>query len=1121
MNEINSFITNKNLDKDLNEVSPSKFKELSILNHKMLDIKLQLKESPKSKQSSNINNNGNLHTKIIGKGMPAESSSGAVKFFNLIKTNVKSNFVEEEIRSNKEINNSTLQSKSKVSNQVRNTMIKSFQERFHWTQEQLQVVRDKLKEGCKKINYQKKIDFDEIEFCIKIQNETTYKELKEKLTDPIFKHFYYKEMRSSELLDRMFKEGMGKLVREIIDTDHSYYVFDYNLIIEICSIHIEKKLLNEDKEESNKQLHNYFNSAIVNSLYPSSNAYLLSYIASQYGFHEEFKELVNKEEKSFEDELKIFNNFQSIEDIKAFSNNTTIFNIVVGYCLKTNKENFSIFFYQLKQFNLEKEVLIISILQQRTEFLKFLWEFWNKDLAKNLSKWYSDFNLKQKISLSQQLDEKIGNIKYDSGILFNVSQIIVEFHKISVDHSKISSIISTWNYLEHDRDLLNNLFSLKYYDQISILINSDKFKFWEFKEEHFEEVIKSQQLNLITFFLQKTSLNNILNRSSIQEVIVVKYMKKGNTIYYGTEMLAKIYKNNWHQDLTKELCKSILRTIKTKDILNCHSPILTCVLLSEVLKNIGSISILNYSRIDKVVKELLQFCENIQYSSNDEAYIKFLMNQRSVDKRTAFQISSDNNFYDCLKNPNIGTLVGKMWSGEISHNGLFKASSLQRYLESNKLKKTDPLIEFTPFDSTKAYFFQLSVWENSCSMRYFPESLFTLLLIINYNVFIYLLTLDGRYQGDWHEVKDKVPEVKFFYYIYIIQTSCININTLMQICFAFIVGRKIKLNYWNLLEFILLITSFLLLFDAHQYESLKSIGDSEVVLLCINDVIVWLRIVGILLTFKNLGPVIRIIYLMAFLLLKYIFIYCVFIVCMSAVFTAIFFGSSDDYRDFSTTLISLSTPFVNSFKTDSFVKNSLFGSIMVMFYAALSSMLLLNLLIAVLSSVYDEISSQVDSSHRSVLISYYQKYKWDKRFGYMILLPSQVSSINFLVIIIQIIFGFKNKDKQVKFNKIVCKIYFFVFYFVFIFIFFAIYTAILIPFCYLKALFSVIRFQFAFRGSQKTKIELLLKTLFGGIFHLLYFYFRDLYLISYYQFQEHPEKATELERVKNQKNYLK
>ena len=45
-------------------------------------------------------------------------------------------------------------------------------------------------------------------------------------------------------------------------------------------------------------------------------------------------------------------------------------------------------------------------------------------------------------------------------------------------------------------------------------------------------------------------------------------------------------------------------------------------------------------------------------------------------------------------------------------------------------------------DYNKTYFHQLSLWEESCSLRYYPESISNILLIVLYNLFIFFLVTD-------------------------------------------------------------------------------------------------------------------------------------------------------------------------------------------------------------------------------------------------------------------------------------------------------------------------------------------------------------------------------------------
>lgn len=93
------------------------------------------------------------------------------------------------------------------------------------------------------------------------------------------------------------------------------------------------------------------------------------------------------------------------------------------------------------------------------------------------------------------------------------------------------------------------------------------------------------------------------------------------------------------------------------------------MLLCEFLKVISDISIQNTTRCSKAKGELMELSKNIQNSSIDENYIKYLMTQKDTRKRTTLQVASENSFFEVLQNPEIGTIVGKMWNGKISHNG--------------------------------------------------------------------------------------------------------------------------------------------------------------------------------------------------------------------------------------------------------------------------------------------------------------------------------------------------------------------------------------------------------------------------------------------------------------------
>lgn len=624
-------------------------------------------------------------------------------------------------------------------------------------------------------------------------------------------------------------------------------------------------------------------------------------------------------------------------------------------------------------------------------------------------------------------------------------------------------------------------------------------------------------------------------------------MKFGHKMYYGAELLNYIYKANWSQELTKDLCKNIIRTIKTKDILNCHSPILTCLLISEFLIQIGSQSIQHSSRCEKVVNELMQFCTNIQESNPDENYIKFLMTQKDSKDRNSLQIASDNSYYKVLETPEVGTIVKKLWNGAVSTNDFFGASSMHRYLDSES-KTMDPFFCFDSLDKTKSYYYQYYVWTESPSLRYIPESISTLTLIAIYNVYIYFLVVNNHILNNVNQLDSLTI---YLLYIYIAWAVCISLNALTLVIYTVWTKRKMRVDIWFWAEVYIFIFALLLLIDVKvifngttnktinylsntltdlALTTFKSLGFQadltlrndfivRVILLGINDVLVWMRLTGILLTFKDVGPLMRMIYLMVIILIKQLIICGLYLVCWGAIFTAIFNKNNPQFKDFSTTVVTLFGGFVNNFDTNGFKTYETFGALIMTFYICISAILLINLLIALLSNVYETLSKVVDASHRSVLINYYRKYKWDDNFGYLIYLCTPLNIINLAVMAYSFVFNRKKNDKNSlsdyrSLNDFVCKLYHLIFYFPYILIVYILYCLILIPICYFKGIALMSKHQHNLKVGRIFKIINVFKWIFGGIIFLLVIYFRDIYLLIATVFVRIQSSSAETKRIK-------
>lgn len=715
----------------------------------------------------------------------------------------------------------------------------------------------------------------------------------------------------------------------------------------------------------------------------------------------------------------------------------------------------------------------------------------------------------------------------NGNLVFHLSDLIKKFAKsIPFNSTAIHDIVSTWTYLEKDEKLLETLFDVRCFDEISTLIFRNP-GVWKFTKNQFETLIEEGELDLILYYVKLRECRLILDDYENQKKIVNKYIKYGNRMYYGAEMLSYINKNNWNLNFTSDLLRYIERTIKTKDILNCHSPVLTCLLLCEFINQIAESSVQYRLHCEKVVLDLCNFCNSIQEANPEEKYIKFLMTQKDTKGRSAYQISADHHYYSVLKTPEIGTIVQKMWNGRLSHDGLMSFSSVAKYVESNSSRSLNPFENFESFDHNKTYYHQLSLWTESSSLRYWPESVSTILLISVYNYFIYFLVYRTNSDQPIKKLMQPISDLedkdlKFFAYFFIFWTFSIVMNIPLQFLFGNLSGRKYRMDLWGYIEILTLLSSLCLLIDTTQIfpptddygNIVPSDGQSDkafilrAIILSVNDVLVWLRVTGIFLTFKNLGPLIRMISLLSLKTLKYLVVYALYFTACASVFTAIFYDKSDQFVSFSMTFTSLFVSFLNNPNAFGFNQYQVYGAIAVIFFTTVSGLLLSNLLIAVLSNEYEVLSDVVDASHRSVLISYFRRYKWDNKYGYLIYLTTPLNIVNFLALPFSIFF------KRKKFNKYVCRLYHSLFYLPIIMLLQCVFMIILTPFAYLKGLFMMNSHQFFNqKGNALSKLSGVLNWIIFGFPYILIMNIRDMILLLQTVFKKIAVMSYEKNRI--------
>ncbi len=125
--------------------------------------------------------------------------------------------------------------------------------------------------------------------------------------------------------------------------------------------------------------------------------------------------------------------------------------------------------------------------------------------------------------------------------------------------------------------------------------------------------------------------------------------------------------------------------------------------------------------------------------------------------------------------------------------------------------------------------------------------------------------------------------------------------------------------------------------------------------------LVWLRIVSVLSTTKSRGHMIQAIYFMIKMTLNFLIIFACWLICCSAIFTAIWYDSPLDengensYSSFSITFTTLFSASLAAYGND-FTKNVLLGNVMLSIFVIVSAVMLINLLVALLTEAFTAIS---------------------------------------------------------------------------------------------------------------------------------------------------------------------
>ena len=832
------------------------------------------------------------------------------------------------------------------------------------------------------------------------------------------KIIYKKILQKETFINMMLINKRMKMLNIILE-DHFY---KFNSLFPFEYITKKLKLRNKNIFES-EELRQFLLNVVESGLYDKGLSKVMGWFLVCFDLKQEFIHFINinSDYYPYEQRIYIENDYDLINE---YRNNPQNFNEILILCLENGLEELAIELVHVEGKLENGSVITTAIKFKNKDFLKYVWEEPIISFKRHHLKNRRIFNLNQ--DKNKDNDSKLC---FNKGMkVFNISSLIEQKKKKNfLSKNLITDIISTWKFLDQDNELFNSLFKSDLYDEMNILIyRFPNHKNWRFTKLYFKTIIKNKVINLILPCLKDDKCKEVLKEKDIQQFIVNNYLTVGNLLYYGAEMINNIPTAYLDYSLSNIFIDNIILALKNRVITNCHSPVLTCLIIYEIISNIKQISINFGLKCKKVSNKLMTICKNIDESTSDEKYIKYLLSQKDSKGRNGYEIAAYIPGCPILESNKIGNIVDNMWQGHLRYEGIFDFNILLRFIKSPKSKDSNPFNAFNAPEMHKTYFHQICLWKSSCALRFIQESLTTILLIIIYNLFLFYIVNYDEIMSNFNELTKRD---KWLLIIYIIWCCIIVLNIPLNIIYCKLSKkRKFSFDFWNCIEIAMMICSFLTLVDTQklfgkydEYGNLipsNKINDAafliRVIILSANDFLVWLRITGILLTYNEFGSLIRMIYLLSIIVAKYLVIYLIIIVASATIYTTLFYKASIMYDSYSITFTTLFQGYLQNSKYQYFSYYKKFGAILCIIFVIFGGLILVNMLIILLSNEYEKLSASVVVSHKSTLIKYYKRYKWDKKYGYIMFLATPFNIINYLIIPLHLFFEKKNKNKSIK-----------------------------------------------------------------------------------------------------------
>ena len=506
---------------------------------------------------------------------------------------------------------------------------------------------------------------------------------------------------------------------------------------------------------------------------------------------------------------------------------------------------------------------------------------------------------------------------------------------------------------------------------------------------------EKRQFDLCVSMLKYQDAILALSDPAIQETLV-SLIESGETALQAIEILNRVPRKQWHMELTKDLCDNLnIFAKKRSEIAICYAPLLLCALTAELMERLSSVSLQHQTRCLATKSIFMGLGVSIEDCIKDEDELKYLLTQTDSQFRTVLTILSKNQYFSLLENDEIGTIVTKMWIGSKRNYGILGASTLHRAFHSPS--GSEDAMQFSkPMDKTRPYMFHFEQWTESCSLRFLGQTVSTLAHVVIYQLLIYTAISKDAFMDVALD-----PTALIYLRVSQVWVGCIMAENFLHYLYGWFTGRGFHVDRWEMMEYFMFADMILLMLSLHEKymgpgKSLPDIDPKifNATLHSIMMLFIWLRFTAVIVTDKTFGPFIRMIYLLITKTFTFFLIFFILAICSAAVITAIFYQNSYQFADFTTSIKTEISAALGNLDIFGFDQYAGLGAILLGSWTILSNVVMLNLIVALLTNIYKDLTDRVESEHAAIVIRYYDRWYWNEEYGLLVFLPPPLSYID-------------------------------------------------------------------------------------------------------------------------------